>query len=63
MPDKKNPVDKRISLAPLDFEKALGGILKAGPHVEDDDTASDYVKEHHEANHKRRRKGKLEEED
>jgi hypothetical protein len=29
---KKGRADKRISLSPLSFEEALGGILKAGPH-------------------------------
>ena len=29
--------DKRVSLAPLDFEQALGGILQAGPHPKDDE--------------------------
>lgn len=36
---RKAPRDsenRRISLAPLDFERALGGILQAGPHTEDD---------------------------
>lgn len=30
--------DKRVSLAPLDFEQALGGILRAGPHPKDDES-------------------------
>lgn len=29
--------DKRVSLAPLDFEQALGGLLRAGPHPKDDE--------------------------
>lgn len=31
------PDDKRISLAPLDFEEALEGLLQAGPHPKDDE--------------------------
>lgn len=32
------PEDKRVRLAPLDFEKALKGLLQAGPHPQDDDS-------------------------
>jgi len=38
MTDEKYSADKRISLAPLDFEEALGGILAAGPHPKDDES-------------------------
>lgn len=35
------PDNKRVSLAPLDFEEALKGLLQAGPHPQDDKTAQD----------------------
>lgn len=35
--DRPLKSDKRVSLAPLDFEQALGGILRAGPHPAKDD--------------------------
>ena len=31
--------DKRISLAPLDFEDAMRAILQTGPHPKDDEPA------------------------
>lgn len=34
--DRPLKSDKRVSLAPLDFERALGGILRAGPHPKDE---------------------------
>ena len=52
VPPERERDDKRISLAPLDFEQALGGILAAGPHVEDDEAAEGKEK----APPKRRRK-------
>lgn len=54
MTDKKNAADKRVSLAPLDFEKALGGILQAGPHAEDKDDASQSDKQHSDLSSKER---------
>lgn len=35
--DRPLKSNKRVSLAPLDFEQALGGILAAGPHPKDDE--------------------------
>lgn len=32
------PEDKRVSLAPLDFEQALKGLLQAGPHPQEDES-------------------------
>lgn len=54
--DQRAPNDKRISLAPLDFEQALGGILAAGPHPKDSDgdDVPESVEHHHEVHHKRK---------
>lgn len=54
--DRPLKSDKRISLAPLDFERALGGILAAGPHPKDDEPEPAEGKE--KAPPKRRRKSK-----
>ena len=54
--DRPRRNDKRVSLAPLDFEQALGGILRAGPHPKDDGPQSAEGKEN--APPKRRRKSK-----
>lgn len=35
--DRPLKSDKRVSLAPLSFEQALGGLLAAGPHPAKDD--------------------------
>lgn len=39
--DRPLKTDKRVSLAPLDFEQALGGILRAGPHPKGDEPEQD----------------------
>jgi hypothetical protein len=51
--DRPLKSDKRVSLAPLSFEEALGGILQAGPHPKDDET------EQVEDTEKAPRKGRL----
>jgi hypothetical protein len=52
--DRPLKSDKRVSLAPLDFERALGGLLAAGPHPKDDKPEPTEGKE--KAPPKRRRK-------
>src|SRR4051794_20400007 len=37
--NEPHPSDKFISLAPLDFEQAMKGLLQAGPHPKDDEPA------------------------
>lgn len=53
--DRPLKSDKRISLAPLDFEQALKGLLQAGPHPKDDET--EMVEDKEKAPSKRRRNG------
>lgn len=54
MAEKPSGNEKPISLAPLDFERALKGLLQAGPHVEDEDDAPEAIKRNHETRRKRR---------
>lgn len=51
--DRPLKSDKRVSLAPLDFEQALGGLLRAGPHPKDDEP--EQVEDTEKAPPKRRR--------
>lgn len=52
--DRPLKSDKRVSLAPLDFEQALKGLMAAGPHPPGDEPES--VEDKEKAPPKGRRK-------
>jgi hypothetical protein len=56
--DRPLKPDKRVSLAPLDFEQALKGLLQAGPHVEPEDGAPESAEDKEKAPRKGRRQAR-----